>query len=209
MGYLDNSSVTIDAILTVKGRELLAQGSNNFKITQFALGDDEIDYTLWNSDHPLGTAYFGTIIENMPILEAIPDETQALRSKLLTLPKNSKKIPVVTIGSVSATLNNNGTTVLKPQTSNITGANSQLGYTCTISDNTVLGVRVVTPVPGASSNQTVYRNSDASSISVVGLEFEIIGIASTLEDKFATVTIVGNETGGSISQQVSVKRLTT
>ena len=59
MGYLDNSSVTIDAILTVKGRELLAQGANNFKITQFALGDDEIDYTLWNSDHPLGTAYYG------------------------------------------------------------------------------------------------------------------------------------------------------
>lgn len=209
MGYLDNSSVTIDAILTVKGRELLAQGANNFKITQFALGDDEIDYTLWNSDHPLGTAYYGTIIENMPILEAIPDETQALRSKLLTLPKNSKKIPVVTIGSVNATLINNGTTIIKPQTSNITGANSQLGYTCTISDNTILGVRVVTPIPGGSTNQIVYRNSDASSISVVGLEFEIIGIASTLEDKSATVTIVGNETGGSITQQVVVKRLTT
>jgi hypothetical protein len=87
MGYLNNSSVTVDAILTLKGRELLARGGNAFNITQFALGDDEIDYSLWNPDHPLGTNYYGTIIENLPITEAIPDETQALRHKLLTLPK--------------------------------------------------------------------------------------------------------------------------
>ena len=43
MGYLDNSSVTVDAILTLKGRELLAQGGNAFNITQFALADDEVD----------------------------------------------------------------------------------------------------------------------------------------------------------------------
>ena len=41
MGYLDNTSVTIDAILTIKGRELLARGGNAFNITQFAVGDDE------------------------------------------------------------------------------------------------------------------------------------------------------------------------
>ncbi len=56
MGYLDNSSVTVDAILTLKGRELLAKGGNAFNITQFAVGDDEIDYSLWNPDHPLGQA---------------------------------------------------------------------------------------------------------------------------------------------------------
>ena len=89
MGYLDNSSVTVDAILTLKGRELLAKGGNAFQITQFALGDDEIDYSLWNPDHPLGTAYYGTIIENMPITEAIPDETQALKYKLISLPKQT------------------------------------------------------------------------------------------------------------------------
>ena len=50
MGYLDNSSVTVDAILTLKGRELLAKGGNAFNITQFAVGDDEVDYSLWNPD---------------------------------------------------------------------------------------------------------------------------------------------------------------
>ena len=56
MGYLDNSSITIDAILTKKGRELLAQGGiGAFQITQFALADDEIDYTLFNENHPNGS----------------------------------------------------------------------------------------------------------------------------------------------------------
>ncbi len=48
MGYLNNSVITVDAILTKKGRELLAQGRGNFNITQFALSDDEVDYDLWN-----------------------------------------------------------------------------------------------------------------------------------------------------------------
>ena len=208
MGYLNNSSVTIDAILTIKGRELLAQGADKFKITQFALGDDEVDYTLWNTDHPLGTAYYGTIIENMPVLEAIPDETQALRSKLVTLPKGAKKIPIVSVGATTLILKNNETAPIKPATTNIANANVNLGYTAIISDNTVLGVRVVDPIPGASSTATFYQNSDASSISVVGRTFEITGLASTLEDKSATVTIVGNETGGSVSIAITVKRVT-
>ena len=48
MGYLNNQVVTVDAILTKKGRELLAKGEGNFKITQFALSDDEVDYTMYN-----------------------------------------------------------------------------------------------------------------------------------------------------------------
>jgi len=54
MGYLDKSIITVDAILTKKGRELLARGDGSFKITQFALADDEIDYTLYNPSHPSG-----------------------------------------------------------------------------------------------------------------------------------------------------------
>jgi hypothetical protein len=59
MGYLNNNQITVDAILTRRGRELLARGRNEFQITHFALADDEIDYSLWNTDHPLGTAYYG------------------------------------------------------------------------------------------------------------------------------------------------------
>jgi hypothetical protein len=73
--------------LTKKGRELLAKGDGTFNITQFALGDDEIDYTIYNPSHPSGSAYYGEAIENMPLLEAFPDETQIMKYKLATLPK--------------------------------------------------------------------------------------------------------------------------
>ena len=85
MGYLDNTSITVDAILTKKGREILAKGADEFKITQFALADDEIDYSLWNPSHALGSNYYGIAIDNMPLVEAIPDETQTMKYKFCLL----------------------------------------------------------------------------------------------------------------------------
>ena len=82
MGYLNNQVVTVDAILTKKGRQLLAQNDGSFRITQFALADDEVDYELWNAAHPLGSDYYGIIIENMPIVEAVTDESYSLKYKL-------------------------------------------------------------------------------------------------------------------------------
>jgi len=108
MGYLNNSVITVDAILTKKGRELLAQGRGNFNITQFALSDDEVDYDLWNPSHPEGSDYFGSVIENMPITEAIPDETQSMKYKLITLEKSTVAIPYIvfkTPGGTSLTIN--------------------------------------------------------------------------------------------------------
>ena len=62
MGFLDNTSITVDAVLTKKGRELLARGQNEFEITKFALADDEIDYNLWDVTHPNGSSYYGSDI---------------------------------------------------------------------------------------------------------------------------------------------------
>ena len=87
MGFLDNTSITVDAVLTKKGRELLARGQNEFNITKFALADDEIDYNLWDVTHPNGSSYYGAVIENMPLLESFVDENQIMRYKLITLPK--------------------------------------------------------------------------------------------------------------------------
>ena len=91
MGYLNNASVTVDAILTTKGRQKLAAGTTNgLGIAYFALGDDEVDYDLWNPAHPLGSDYYGIVIENMPVLEASPIPEQNLKSKLITLPKTTR-----------------------------------------------------------------------------------------------------------------------
>ena len=68
MGFLDNTSITVDAILTKKGRELLARGQDEFRITKFALADDEIDYNLWDTSHTNGSNDYVAVIENMPLL---------------------------------------------------------------------------------------------------------------------------------------------
>ena len=129
MGYLNNSTITVDAILTKKGRELLARGRDEFKIKQFALADDEIDYDLYNPEHPLGTAYYGAAIENMPVVEALADETQMLKYKLVTLPKGTARIPVVRVAQTNIELNANESTVITPSTVNFGGGNRSFGYT--------------------------------------------------------------------------------
>lgn len=213
MGYLDNSSVTVDAILTLKGRELLAKGGNAFSITQFAVGDDEIDYSLWNPDHPLGTSYYGTIIENMPVTEAVPDETQALKYKLITLPKQTTNIPVVNVGNTAITLNAPGdSSIIAPNTSNFRGGNANLGYTAILSDSTIADLQVTRALQNSvlpTTPRFIGDNEDAQSIAVAGFEFRVIGKTQLIEDKIATVTIIANETGGSVTLTVTVKKATT
>ncbi len=97
MGYLNKSTITVDAVLTKKGRELLSKGRSEFEITQFAVADDEVDYTLYTTSHPLGSAYYGAIIESMPVLEASSDETQAMRYKLVSLDRGTNEIPVISL----------------------------------------------------------------------------------------------------------------
>jgi len=98
MGYLNNAVITVDAILTTKGRQLLAQNNGSFRITQFALSDDEIDYTMYNPNHPSGSAYYGEAITSMPLLEAFPEETQIMKYKLVTLPRGTAKMPILDLG---------------------------------------------------------------------------------------------------------------
>ena len=209
MGYLDNSTVTVDAILTLKGRELLAKGDNAFNITQFALGDDEIDYSLWNTDHPLGTDYYGIIIENMPVTEAIPDETQALRSKLITLPKGITNIPVVSVAGKTFTFTGAAgqTWIITPSTS-LNGANATYGYTAVLSDSTIATITVKTAASNASGAPTIssFIGDTMQSVSVSGLSFEVKPKTNYIEDKTATITIFGNETGGGVTLTFTVRK---
>ena len=201
MGYLNNSTITVDAILTKKGRELLARGQNDFKITQFAIADDEIDYDLWNPAHPLGTDYYGIIIENMPLIEASADEANIMRYKLVSLPKLTTRIPVVTLSTNNATLIGGvGFAFIIPSTINITNGNSNLGYTAILSDSSVAELQVIDKASNTTS-PTIPRfigdSESATSISAVGLSFRLVAKVQLLADASATLTIIGNETGGS------------
>ncbi len=131
MGYLDNSSITVDAILTKRGRELLSRNDGSFRITQFALGDDEIDYTLFNENHPNGTQYASEAIENMPLIEAIPDGSNMMKSQLITLSRGKSLLPFISVpgynnNPIQLTKGQSGITI-NPETHNMDNSSTTAG----------------------------------------------------------------------------------
>ena len=153
MSYLDNDSVTVDAILTKRGRELFSKGQ--FAITKFALADDEVDYALYDASHPSGSNYYDVAITNLPMLEAIPDGSKMMRFKLITLPKGTAQIPLISVGLNEIHLRApyqsypGQSQTITPTTVN--GLNATLGYTATLSStqyvNMVVG-QTIDPGPG-------------------------------------------------------------
>ena len=216
MGYLNNSVVTVDAILTTKGRELLAKGDGSFKITQFALADDEIDYTLYNPEHPSGSAYYGEALQNMPLLEAFPQETQAMKYKLTTLPRGTAKLPILDLGYSSIVIKQGASLAITPQTLNYLGGETfeASGYTATISDVRLFsafdGVGIDTPQAQAL-NQSITLGTSVSK-TVVGTTINIK--ATTVNTLFgsntslyANLTVVGRDSGARITIPVTVNKV--
>ncbi len=90
MAFLDNSGdIILDAVLTDTGRMRLARGDGSFRIAKFALGDDEVDYTLYNKEDARGSAFYDLEIMQAPILEAFTNNTSLMKSKLLTIARNN------------------------------------------------------------------------------------------------------------------------
>ena len=85
MGFLDNSGdIILDAVLTDHGRALLAKGDGSFQIAKFALGDEEINYAIFNKTHASGSSYYDLEIMQTPILEAFTDNAASMKTKLMT-----------------------------------------------------------------------------------------------------------------------------
>jgi len=217
MGYLDNSIVTVDAILTKKGRELLARGDGSFKITQFALSDDEIDYTLYNPNHPLGSAYYGQAIENLPLLEAFPDETQIMKYKLTTLPRGTAKLPILDIGYTAIRLKQGASLAITPQTLNYLGSSQTFeagGYVAIVADARVLqtynGVGINTP-EAERLNSTTTLGTNVSK-TVIGTSINITG--TTINTLFAgqtslqtTITVIGRDSGARVTVPLTIVKV--
>lgn len=104
MAFLDNSGdIILDAVLTDAGRKRLAQGDGSFKIVKFAFGDDEIDYSSFDGDHPSGSAYYDLEILQTPIFEAFTNNTSNMKSKLISLTNNNLLfLPVIKLNDKSA-----------------------------------------------------------------------------------------------------------
>jgi len=218
MGYLNNNTLTVDAILTKKGRELLARNDGSFRITQFSLADDEIDYTLYNPNHPSGSAFYGEAIENMPILEAFPDETQTMKYKLLTLPRGTAKLPVLELGYTTITLRQGASLSITPQTLNYLGTDTTFeasGYTATIGDSRTLsnfeGVGVNTS-DAAQLNTTSTIGTNVSR-TVIGTTINLT--ATTVNTLFGTantlntiLTVTGRDSGARLTIPLNITKVT-
>jgi hypothetical protein len=200
---------------------LLAANDGSFRITQFALADDEIDYTLYNPTHPSGSQFYGEAIDGMPLLEAFPDESQIMKYKLATLPRGTAKLPILNVGYEAVTLQQGASLAITPQTLNYLG-NDQVfetsGYSVTISDVRLLNTFDATGINTASAstanvNSTVTIGTNVSS-TVTGTQVTLR--ATTVNTLFgnnnslvSTLTFTGLDSGARITIPITITRSTT
>ena len=211
MGYLDNTIITVDAILTKRGRELLAR--NDFRVTQFALADDEVDYTLYNEYHPNGSQYSGEAIENMPVLEAIPDENNIMIHKLVTLPRGTAKLPIVTCNVSTLQLTLGSTTNLNPTTLNYSGLSNLKepgGYFFTCSDRRLFTSFIGTGTKGRARRSRPFTQA-ALSETVKGGSLSLTAVNSTSlfgtnSSLLTTITVEGVDSGARTTIPVKITK---
>ena len=203
MGFLNNTTVTVDAILTKKGRELLAQGTEAFNITKFALADDEVDYNLFDVTHPNGSDFFGKVIENMPLLEAIPDENHVMRYKLITLPKNTSKMPVINSSVPSIIFEADGGIHQPDRIVTATTANvSDSSYTFILHDQSVCTMTINEGAgSGVGATTPFFLGDDdvPNSKTLVAKSVNIGNGQPVNTEKATQLTIIGNDTGATTS----------
>ena len=207
MAYIDNQTITVDAILTQKGRQLLAQ-NGNLNITSFALADDELDYTLYQPNHPQGSAFYDIALRNTPVFEPLTDETQVMKYKLVTLNQGVTSIPVITISQdkILITSTYTGDIIINPSTN--PSYNLQAGYTAILGNKNV-GILIVQQTNAVNSvaNTVPTFAGDiniASAQVVVGNSFRFVPNSGLNKTTTTNLTIIGNESGGSTSIEVTV-----
>ena len=213
MGYLDNSSITVDAVLTKKGREILKNGGN-LNITNFTLSDTGVDYTLWNPDHPSGSAFYGEAIENLPMLEASVHAEYNSRNRLMTMNQNTVALPALSLGNLDSA---NGTTKTFNEGDEANGritvdligfsSTENLGYLIIIQDPTIISTNA-TQVAGGNLSGTSRQFLQAEDITqareytFTGDSFTITPIQQDKTNRQTNVYVVDVETGAYKSFQV-------
>lgn len=158
MAFLDNSgNIILDAVLTDTGRFRMARG--DFRISKFALGDDEIDYSLYNKNHPSGSAYYDLEVLRTPLMEALTNNTSTMKSKLLTITRtNILHLPVLKL------LNGGNTGGTGPARSSVpfTAINSTTkGYIITCDEATE---DLFVPTAGSTNRKGIIRGSNESEV---------------------------------------------
>jgi len=141
MAFLDSTTAVIDAILTRKGRELLAKNDGSFQITKFAFGDDEVNYQLF--DATKATDQDSDIL-NLPVLEPVSNENVALLYRLVTLPEGTLRVSTLNVTPTTATVDFGGDLQITVQTE---GGTDPQGYAATSRDLDIARLQNTTAIP--------------------------------------------------------------
>jgi len=206
MGYLDNSTIVVDAVLTKQGRKLLAQGEG-LNIRYFTLSDTGVDYTLWNPDHPSGSAFYGEAIENLPNLEALPNAAYFMRNNLLTLNRDQISLPFVTLDNLGIGHTFNFTFSSATTAPSVTipialsGVSETTGWQMVVSDASLITVGVGWNQVSVAGNAATYLsdveipNASIFESAATGNTSVEIGRQDTTTDRSLTLTIISKSTG--------------
>jgi len=209
MGYLDNSTVVVDAILTKEGRKLLATG-NALNIRYFTLSDTGIDYTLWNPDHPSGSAFYGEAIENLPNLEALPNGAYFMRNKLLSLDRNTTALPFIAASSLQdVTLAHNDIQTFTPSLSN-SPVTTDENFIMVVPDSQVVSVGGgATQIDIGGNALTFVAEQDIPQASAhFGTNFQIQNTINLTTQRTLTLTFISFSTGAYRSVNVVLEPVT-
>ena len=153
----------------------------------------------------------------MPIIEAFPDDTQIMRYKLVTLPRGTSRLPVISLGYNSITLKQGASLTITPQTLNYLGATSTFeanGYIATISDIRLLsafqGTGITTNVNTTDLNTT---SGAVLSKSTIGTSFTLTGTTintlygTSLTTLTTTITVIGRDSGARITIPINIQKV--
>jgi len=182
MGFLDNSGdIILDAVLTDVGRKRMAEG--NFRIVKFALGDDEIDYSLYNADHPSGSAYFDLEILQSPVMEAATKQASSIKYGLLSITRTDLVyMPVLTLNQksgVDSVIKHNNIILLAANKATYTtlAQDANIGASKVLEPNTLTPSSKVIIESGITSadRQPTRENRDNMLVStnLVDLQFDV------------------------------------
>ena len=205
MGYLDNSSITVDAVLTKKGREILKNGGD-LNITSFTLSDTGVDYSLWNADHPSGSAFYGEAIENLPMLEANVHAEYNLRNRLISLNQQTVAIPALvlsgldTAGGTALTFNEGDESSKGRIGVDLVGFNSMqnMGMYFVIQDPSIVATTAQLSANLSGTRRIFLQEQDnpfAQEYSFTGNNFQISAIQQDKAGKQTNIYVVDRETG--------------
>ena len=204
MGYLDNSSITVDAVLTKKGREILKNGGN-LNISSFTVSDTGVDYTLWNPDHPSGSAFYGEAIENLPSLEAIPRAEFYMRNKLITLNQDITGLPYWNLNGTTTLklingVDNTGTNNSNPGTEGYNGIDVQFDFNQAVMTNAFLIVHNGAAIPESGlitqHSSGNYTNVVTETNDIEGSSYQSLVNTESSNPKYFLITEINNNSIG-------------